>query len=266
MEQKKNHTMLTTENLNIGYRHKHIETVVASSMDFSISEGELVGIIGVNGAGKSTLLKTLTKELLPLQGSVFVRGMRLQNYSNKKLSELVSVVLTNQIISKNLSVYELVALGRQPYTNWLGSLNENDQDAIARALARVEIQGLANKKCNELSDGQLQKVLIARALAQDTSLIFMDEPTTHLDIYHKISVLQLLKKLTQDTQKAIIFATHEINLALQLCDKIILLGATEVFFGTPEELILRGVFDSLFPSEIIEFHQETKSFHVRKQD
>ncbi len=256
--------VLKAEKLSIGYRGKNRETCIASNLDFSIGEGQLVAIIGINGSGKSTLLKTLTKELSPLKGSILINGISLENYSTKILAELVSVVLTNQTISKNLSVFELVALGRQPYTNWWGNLSKADHHAVNQAFQQVELTDLALKKCNELSDGQLQKVLIARALAQDTSLIFMDEPTTHLDLYHKAYVLQLLKKLTQETKKTILFASHEINLALQLCDKIILMNNSGAVCSSPEALIQKGKLNSLFPLDIIEFDEASKSFRVKR--
>ncbi|HET8810085.1 MAG TPA: ABC transporter ATP-binding protein [Flavobacteriaceae bacterium] len=264
MKSNENQFLLKTEQLEIGYRHKKKKIVVASEIELSLRTGELTAVIGVNGSGKSTLLKTLTGDLPTLNGAVSLQAVPLEKYSNKQLSETISVVLTNQLFSKNLSVFELVALGRQPYTNWLGTLSENDRQAVNIALEQVEIEDLKQKKCGELSDGQLQKTMIARALAQDTSLIFMDEPTTHLDLYHKIHVLQLLKKLTQQTQKTIVFASHEINLALQLCNKIILVNNQKAIQGTPNELIESGIFEVLFPSESIQFHPETKSFQVKK--
>lgn len=264
VSQIKPNTVLRTENLQVGYKRKKRDRIIASDIDLSICEGELIAVIGINGAGKSTLLKTLTKGLPELEGKVFLHHLPLDDYSHKELSEHISLVLTNQIISKNLSVFELVALGRQPYTNWLGRLSPQDYITVDQALDRVGLTALSNKKCNELSDGQLQKVMIARALAQDTSLIFMDEPTTHLDMYHKAYVLQLLKKLTNKTKKAIVFATHEINLALQLCDKIILINDQKVVQGKPEELIKKKAFDHLFPEEIIQFDHSTKRFLLKE--
>lgn len=265
MKSTPSHIVLSTEDLHIGYRHKQQETVIASGIDLSIEAGELVAVIGINGAGKSTLLKTLTKDQPPLKGNIFLNKLSLSHFSNKSLSESISVVLTNQIFSKNLTVFELVALGRQPYTNWLGRLSPQDFVRVEQALEQVGLTELSQKKCDELSDGQLQKVMIARALAQNTPLIFMDEPTTHLDMYHKAYVLQLLKRLTQETKKAIVFATHEINLALQLCDKIILINKSKVVYGSPTKLIEDKVFEDLFPAETIQFHPETSSFHINKK-
>ncbi|HLU80990.1 MAG TPA: ABC transporter ATP-binding protein [Flavobacteriaceae bacterium] len=254
--------LLKTEALKIGYRSPKKEIVVTKDIDLSVNKNELVAIIGINGAGKSTLLKSLSKNLVPLSGSILLKGKSIDEFSPKQFSETLSLVLTEQSFSKNLSVFELVALGRQPYTNWLGSLTSEDIAVVNEALAQTGIRELAEKKCNELSDGQLQKVLISRALAQDTALVLMDEPTTHLDMYHKVYILQLLKKLTKSTGKAIIFATHEINLALQLCDRIILIHKGTAQQGSPEELISKGVFKDLFSTDFIRFDARNKIFRV----
>lgn len=157
----------------------------------------------------------------------------------------------------------MVALGRQPYTNWLGILSKKDEIHVKKALRQIEIESLANQKCSELSDGQVQKVFIARALAQNTELIILDEPTNHLDLYHKAFVLKLLKQLTQNTQKAIVFASHELNLALQLCDKIILITEGKVVQETPKNLIENGHLQNLFPESLIEFDPISKSFRLK---
>lgn len=228
-----------------------------------IRQGELVGLIGINGVGKSTLLRSLSGVQTILDGSVSIMNTSLNNISSENLAQTISVVLTEQPISKNLSVTELIALGRQPYTNWIGTLSKLDKEKINEAISLVDISLLKDKRCFELSDGQLQKVLIARALAQDTPLIILDEPTTHLDMYHQAYVLKLLKKLTIDTNKSILFATHEINLALQLCDKLIVMTKDSVFTGTPEELINEEVLSSIFPSDLIYFDKESISFKIR---
>ena len=180
------------------------------------------------------------------------------------LAKKISLVLTEQPLSKNLRVAELVALGRQPYTNWIGSLTSEDRKRVKNALALVKIEDLQNKKCHELSDGQLQKVLIARALAQNTPLMILDEPTSHLDMYHKAQVLQLLKELSLTTRKAIIFATHELNLALQLCDRIILMKEKKILQGSPAQLVASGALDTLFPDDLITFDPESLSFRIKK--
>lgn len=251
--------ILSTRNLTIGYDDK----LVAKDIVLNMYPGELIAVIGINGSGKSTLLKTITKELEPTSGEVYLEGVSLEKISAKEISEKISIVLTETHFSKNLSVKELVALGRHPYTNWLGVLNKKDKAAIYNAIELIGLQDLADRKCSSLSDGQLQKVMLARALAQDTPLIILDEPTTHLDLYHKAFVLKLLQKLSKTTQKAIVFATHEIDLALQLCDQIVLVNDENVFQHTPEELIKQKHLEHLFPSDLIQFDALSKSFKIK---
>ncbi|GAB2772792.1 ABC transporter ATP-binding protein [Actinomadura fibrosa] len=223
----------------------------------------MLAVIGVNGVGKSTFLRTLSGVQPQLSGKIFINSIDRNNIPSEKLAELISLVLTEQPLSKNLSVAELVALGRQPYTNWIGTLTPEDRKKVKQALELVNIQELQHKKCYELSDGQLQKTLIARALAQDTPIMILDEPTSHLDMYHKAQVLKLLKQLSQQTKKAIVFATHEINLALQLCDKLVLMKKGQLVQGSPQELIQKGAFDDIFPSDLIVFDSATQSFRIK---
>ncbi|HSI69354.1 MAG TPA: ABC transporter ATP-binding protein [Gillisia sp.] len=225
-------------------------------------EGELTAIIGINGVGKSTLLRSLSGVQEMLAGEVYINQNRLKDISPGELAQSISVVLTEQPVSRNLTVFELIALGRQPYTNWIGTLTQEDREQIYHALQLVGIEELQYKKCYELSDGQLQKVLIGRAIAQDTPLVVLDEPTTHLDIYHQAYVLKLLKNLTVKTKKSILFSTHEINLALQLCDKIILMERSRVTIGTPTELVEKNMFAEMFPDDLIIFDRETRSFKI----
>ena len=255
--------ILETQKLDVGYRKKQEENLVASGIDLQLHEGELMAVIGVNGVGKSTFLRTLSGIQPELAGKILINGQNRSEIPSEETAALISLVLTEQPLSKNLSVAELVALGRQPYTNWLGSLTSEDRKMVKKALELVQIEELQHKKCYELSDGQLQKVLIARALAQDTPVMILDEPTSHLDMYHKAQVLQLLKKLTRKTGKAIIFATHEINLALQLCDQMLLMKKGRVQQGSPQELIQKGAFEDIFPSDLIVFDPATQSFKIK---
>ena len=191
------HTVLKVDNLSIGYQTKKEQTIVAENINFELVKGELIGLIGANGIGKSTLLKTITKSQKSLNGVISVSGKSLDEIPNIDLAKKMSVVLTENVSQTNLSVYELIALGRQPYTNWIGTLTEEDETKTNTAIEAIQITDLTHKKCFELSDGQLQKVMLARALAQDTDIIILDEPTTHLDLYHKVSVLKLLQKLAK---------------------------------------------------------------------
>lgn len=264
MENKKQHIILKTKKLSIGYASKKAKTVVATNINIELKRGELVGLIGANGIGKSTLLRTLTNVQNPIDGSIEINKKNISEYNPIDLAKVMSLVLTEQVASKNLSVFELVALGRQPYTNWIGNLSENDFEAVNTSLKQTNLLDLKNKNCFELSDGQLQKVMIARALAQDTDLIILDEPTTHLDMYHKAYILKLLQKLARETNKTILFSSHEIDLAIQLCDNLIVMTDTEVVSDTPCNLISQGTFETLFPKDLIAFDEKTGSFRVNK--
>jgi len=258
------HIILSTEGLSIGYSSKKEQTVIASNININLHKGELIGLIGANGIGKSTLLRTLTNVQKPLQGTVHINGKNMHEYQAIDLAKVLSLVLTESMPSKNLTVYELVALGRQPYTNWVGSLTSEDMDKVNEALRLTNIVNLKNKNCFELSDGQLQKAMIARALAQDTDLIILDEPTTHLDMYHKAYILKLLQKLAQETKKTILFSSHEIDLAIQLCDTLIVMTPDLVISDQPCNLISKGIFNTLFPKDLIGFDEKTGSFRIIK--
>ncbi|HNU59324.1 MAG TPA: ABC transporter ATP-binding protein [Aquaticitalea sp.] len=263
MTKTNNHSTLKTENLSIGYVAKKQKKVIATGISFELQKGQLVGLVGENGIGKSTLLRTLTKVQKPLQGDVYINEKNINALTQLELAKTLSLVLTEPVASKNLSVWELVALGRQPYTNWVGALTPEDIKHIEKAMELTDIKDLKNKKCYELSDGQLQKVMIARALAQDTDIIILDEPTSHLDLHHKAYILKLLQKLAVNTQKTVLFSSHEIDLAIQLCDKLLVMTPESVIIDTPSELIAKGVFNRLFPENLIEFDGKTHRFKIK---
>ena len=264
MTKNNQHIILKTKDLAIGYASKKERTVVASNINIELHKGALVGLVGGNGIGKSTLLRTLTNVQNALDGDIFINGKSIKQFPALDLAKVMSLVLTEQMMSKNLSVFELVALGRQPYTNWVGNLSENDISIVNTAITQTNISDLKYKRCFELSDGQLQKVMIARALAQDTDLMILDEPTTHLDMYHKAYILKLLQRLAKETEKTILFSSHEIDLAIQLCDTLIVMSPNQVVSDTPCNLISNGVFDALFPKDLIAFDEKTGSFRVKK--
>ncbi|WP_066217609.1 ABC transporter ATP-binding protein [Formosa haliotis] len=264
MEENQKHIILRTEDLTIGYRSTSEKTIIAEHINITLGKGELVSLVGGNGIGKSTMLRTLTNTQPALSGQVFINNKAVVTYDALALAQVLSIVFTEKLTSKNLSVFELVALGRHPYTNWIGSLSDLDVEKINNALQLTHIEHLKHKKCFELSDGQLQKVMISRALAQDTDLIILDEPTTHLDMYHKAYVLKLLQRLTKETGKTILFSSHEIDLAIQLCDKMIVMTPEWVVSDSPCNLIEQGVFSTLFPDDLIKFDPSTGSFRVNK--
>ncbi|WP_179320421.1 ABC transporter ATP-binding protein [Winogradskyella helgolandensis] len=264
MKTETTHIVLKANQLSIGYKTKKAETVIASNINFELQKGQLIGLVGANGIGKSTLLRTLIKVQPELAGSITLNDKDLKSTSILELAKQLSIVLTEPLTSKNLSVFELVSLGRHPYTNWIGNLTEADTTIVNDALALVNLSELKDKRCYELSDGQLQKVMIARALAQDTDVIVLDEPTSHLDMYHKAYILKLLQKLTKETGKTILFSSHEIDLAIQLCDTMIVMRPNDVVCNQPCKLISEGVFESLFPKDLIVFDDKTGSFRVTK--
>ncbi|RMA64631.1 ABC transporter ATP-binding protein [Ulvibacter antarcticus] len=264
MASEEKHIILETRDLAVGYTSKRKSDVIASGISFSVSEGELVALVGANGIGKSTLLRSLAGMQASLKGEIFLKGKRLSEYGMLQMANELSVVLTETPASKNLTVLELISLGRQPHTNWMGTLSEEDKKAIKFALEATNTETLAQSKCYELSDGQLQRVYIARALAQDTTLIILDEPTTHLDLYHRAYVLKLLKKLANETGKAILYSTHEIDLAIQLSDKMLVMTHETCYFDRPKNLIADGRFDSLFPTETIDFDKNSGRFTIKE--
>ncbi|AWK02763.1 ABC transporter ATP-binding protein [Flavobacterium crocinum] len=255
-------SILQTSNLSIGYKSKKGVTTVAKDLNLNLDSGKLITLIGANGIGKSTLLRTITGIQKPLSGNVYLNEKEISHYKPLELAQNLSLVLTEKLPASNLSVFELVALGRQPYTNWVDSLSKEDIEKVQEALRLTQIEHLASKKHFEISDGQLQKVLIARALAQDTPLIILDEPTTHLDLLHKVSLFKLLKKLTQETEKCILFSTHDIDLAIQLSDEMIIMTPENIVQDQPCNLISNGSFNNLFKDEHIIFDAEKGKFIV----
>lgn len=206
-------SLLQTYDLSIGYGVKRL----AEQLNLVIEPGQLIGLIGQNGVGKSTLIRTLSGFQKPLGGQIHFEGKNLSDIKPSALAKKLSVVLTEKPSAQNLTVLELISLGRHPYSGWLGQLNEADISSMELAIEQTQIHYLLEKRLFQLSDGQFQKVLIARALAQDTDLMILDEPTSHLDLRNKVEVLELLKAVSQ-TGKSILISTHEISLAAKVCD------------------------------------------------
>jgi iron complex transport system ATP-binding protein len=257
-----NNIILEASNISIGYSNKKKNILISSGINLTLEKGKLISLIGANGIGKSTLLRTLTGIQKTLSGTVLLDGQNIHKLDSLSLARNLSVVLTEKLPPSNLTVFELIALGRQPYTNWIGKLTELDVAKVNEAMELTQISDLATKKHYEISDGQLQKVLVARALAQDTPLIILDEPTTHLDLLHKVALFKLLKKLTQETQKCILFSTHDIDMAIQLSDEMIIMTPETVVQDDPCNFISKGSFNTLFKDEHIVFDSQKGKFMI----
>ena len=257
--------ILKTENLSIGYSSKKEQAVIASNLNIELQKGKFVCILGKNGIGKSTLLRTLSKVQAKLSGAILIHNKNLNSYSEIELSKTMSLVLTEKLPESNLTVFELIALGRQPYTNWVGKLLQSDIDKVYEAMRLTKIEHLSHKKYYELSDGQLQRVLISRALTQETELIILDEPTAHLDVLHKMESFKLLKELASDLNKTIIVSTHEIHLALQAADELWLMTDDEFITGNPQKLIENKSVEKLFSSETVHFDFQQQQFILNQK-
>ncbi|PAU95698.1 ATP-binding protein [Aliifodinibius salipaludis] len=259
----KQSSIISTNELDIGFpgKGRKSATVVASDINVALHGGEVVCLLGPNGSGKSTLIRTLANLHNPLDGDVLLNGKNLNQLAVKEIAQKVSTVLTDRITIGNISVYELVAFGRSPYTGWFGSLNKKDEEIVEWAIASAGIEQFVDRDVLHLSDGERQKVMIARALAQDTSAVLLDEPTAHLDLPNRVEIIRLLRKLTHDTQKGILLSTHELDLALKAADSLWLINREgEVITGTPEDLVLDGTFESVFEKDSFDFDRSTGSF------
>ncbi len=232
--------LLETISLSIGYSP---DKPLQREVNFQVRKGEIISLMGQNGVGKTTFIKTVCGLLPPLGGDVYFGAENLKTIPKNALARKLSVVLTEKPYSMNISVIELIAIGRHPYSNWMGVLSKEDKDAIDRAIDETHINYLTHRKLFELSDGQLQKVMIARALAQETDLIILDEPTAHLDLNNKLEVMFLLRKIA-GMGKGVIISTHDLQLSTQLSDRLWLFNFNEpVQEGVPEDLILNHTLE-----------------------
>ena len=223
-------------------------------------------LLGANGVGKSTLLRTLSAFQPKLSGEIRIQGKEIGSYTDKQLSKVISVVLTEKCDIRNMTSVELIGLGRSPYTGFWGTLSKEDKEVVNHAINLVGISHLAHRMVHTLSDGERQKVMIAKALAQETPVIFLDEPTAFLDFPSKVEMMQLLHQLSRQTDKTIFLSTHDLELALQIADKIWLMDKVNgVTIGTPEDLSLDGTLSSFFARKGIVFDLETGLFRVNNE-
>lgn len=252
--------ILHISNLSIGYSSKKQTSHIVSNINCTIYKGEFISLLGSNGSGKSTFLKTISKLIPIIKGNLEINQQSINSISTENLAKEISLVLTDTLPDSNLNVFEIVALGRQPYTNWLGKLGKEDETIVIKSLQLTDTLDLKHKQIHQLSDGQKQRVMIARALAQDTPIILLDEPTAHLDIHHKLKVFELLKRISTETQKTIIISTHEVNMSLKKSDKVLLFNQQKSFFGSLKEAIQKQEIQNLFHSQNIQFDEKHHQF------
>ena len=250
-----NTPLLSTRNLQIGYTNgKPAHKVVASELNLELAQNEFVCLVGPNGAGKSTLLRTLTGLLPALDGEVLLAEKRLAEYSRKELANEISVVLTSPIEVGAMTVNELVAMGRFPFTGLFDRMGENDWKVVRQALEMVGLLGFEERMVHKLSDGERQKVMIARALAQEPRILVLDEPTAYLDLPGRVSVMNLLHELSADHGQTVLTSTHDLDLAMRSADRLWLMSpGGKIISGAPEDLVLSGDFQRVFARERITY-------------
>lgn len=275
--------MIELKELTIGYAQKNNTKVVASGINATLHSGRLTCLIGANGIGKSTLLRTLSAFQPPLSGEIFIDNespIPLSALTDKQLSRLIGVVLTEKPDVQNMTVFELVGLGRSPYTGFWGRLNEDDKEVVKESLRLVGIESLQDRLIQTLSDGERQKTMIAKALAQQTPVIYLDEPTAFLDYPSKVEMLTLLRHLARETGKTIFLSTHDMELALQIADELWLMTAespsnnglcqnpkeTTLIIGTPRELAANGSLSHFIDRPGLHFDPQTLAIRVTNRE
>ncbi len=234
---------LKTEDLCVGYDNKPL----ISDINIGIEKGEILTLIGPNGSGKSTILKSITKHLSMISGVVYIDKKNLNEMSNKETATKISVVLTEKIKPEMMNCYDVVASGRYPYTNYFGKLTKHDHEVIYDSLEKVHAVDLAEREFSAISDGQRQRIMLARAICQEPEIIILDEPTSFLDIRHKIELLEILRKMSREKNITVVMSLHEIDLAPKISDKVMCVkGDTISRFGTPGEIFKEEIINELY--------------------
>lgn len=253
--------------LSTGYKVASRVSIVSHSLNGNLHKGSLTVLLGPNGSGKSTLLKTLSAFLPAIEGEVIIEGIPLKEYSPHSLAETIGVVLTDRPAVTNMTVDQLIATGRSPYNGFWGRSSAEDKEIIERALNLTDIIELRHRKINSLSDGERQKVMIAKALAQETPLIFLDEPTAFLDYPGKVEIMLLLRRLAEKESKTIFLSTHDLEIALQLAHNAWLIDKNKGFIsGTPKELGKNGDIGRYFDSDNMKYEASSGRFLIRNSE
>jgi len=255
--------VLDAERLVAGYRTRRSRVPVVGPVTLSLRPNALTCLLGPNGSGKSTLLRTLAGMQLPLSGRVCLAGSDVHRLLPRERARCLSVVLTDRVAAGLLTAYDLVAFGRHPFTDWSGRLDPTDHAAVQQAIRAVGAEPLAGRLVSELSDGERQKVMVARALAQDPSVMVLDEITAFLDLPRRVETMQLLGRLAHDHGRAVLLSTHDLDLALRHADVLWVLAGGVVATGLPEELVLNGALEAAFSVEGLTFDRFRGTFHGR---
>lgn len=251
--------MIQFKELTIGYGQRTLLDNVSAQM----AEGQLIALLGRNGTGKSTLLRAMMGLEKPQQGAIFLQGKKITEMKPEKLAQKISFVTTDKVRIANLSCEDVVALGRAPYTNWIGQLQPEDKERVREAMRLVGMSDYADKTMDKMSDGECQRIMIARALAQDTPVILLDEPTAFLDLPNRYELCLLLKRLAQQEGKCIIFSTHDLDIALSLCDSIMLIDNPQLYCLPTSEMIVSGHIERLFRNESVTFDAQEMRVRIK---
>jgi iron complex transport system ATP-binding protein len=242
--------VLQTKELAVGYGSR----TVVDGVNLDALKGQFICLLGPNGSGKSTILRCLAGLLSPLKGSVYLKGDVLYRLEPKDLSRIMAVVLTERLSPGLVTVFDIAAMGRYPYTNFFGHFSEEDKQKTLDALHLVNAHDLADRYFGELSDGEKQKVLLARALVQEPEVIVLDEPTTHLDVKHRVEVMEILRQLTKEKGITVILSLHEIDLALKSCETALLVKNGKILaYGPPEAILDEEMVADLYDIESAHF-------------
>jgi len=251
--------------LSVGYEQPgEAPLEVLNNINFTAAPGEMVALIGSNGIGKSTLLRTLAAFQPWFAGDIQISGQGLKTLNPKEIARIMSFVSTENIRVPNLSVFDLVAYGRFPYTNWIGMLAGEDKTVVSEAIEKVGLAGFEQRPVMQISDGERQRAMIARALAQDTPVIILDEPTAYLDVSNKYEIFHLLQVLAVEKKKTIVLSTHDLNIALREVDKLWIVTERGNYQGAPEDAVLKGWLNQMFRNKHVGFDEKEGEFFFKK--